>query len=43
MGVLGVWTLMASIRIYIVLGSIVFAFAWRLLEKKGGNNHEKRA
>ncbi len=43
MGVLGVWTLMASIRIYIVIGSIVFAFAWRLLEKKGGSNHEKRA
>lgn len=36
MGVLGVWTLMASIRIFIVIGSILFAFVWRLLEKKEG-------
>ena len=34
MGVLGVWTLMASIRIYIVIGGILFAIAWRLIEKK---------
>jgi len=42
MGVLGVWTLMASIRIYIVIGAILFAIAWRFSEKKktlGGKNH----
>jgi hypothetical protein len=46
MGVLGVWTLMASIRIYIVIGAVVFAIIWHFAEKKkamGGNNHEKRA
>jgi hypothetical protein len=34
MGVLGVWTLMASIRIYIVIGAILFATGWHLAEKK---------
>lgn len=34
MGVLGVWTLMSSIRIFIVLGAILFAFAWYFLEKR---------
>jgi hypothetical protein len=34
MGVLGVWTLMASIRIYIVIGSIVFALIWHFAEKR---------
>jgi len=34
MGVLGVWTLMASIRIYIVIGAILFAIGWRCAEKK---------
>jgi len=34
MGVLGVWTLMASIRIYIVLGAILFAIGWNAAEKK---------
>jgi MFS family permease len=39
MGVLGVWTLMASIRIYIVIGAILFAIAWHIKDRK----HEKRA
>jgi hypothetical protein len=45
MGVLGVWTLMASIRIYIVIGGVLFAIGWRLIEKKqlGESRHEKRA
>lgn len=34
MGVLGVWTLMSSIRIFIVLGAILFAFAWYFVEKR---------
>lgn len=34
MGVLGVWTLMASIRIYIVIGSILFALGWHLVESR---------
>lgn len=34
MGVLGVWTLMASIRIYIVIGSILAAFGWHFIEKR---------
>lgn len=34
MGVLGVWTLMASIRIYIVIGAILFAVGWNFVEKK---------
>ncbi|MCL2210799.1 MAG: hypothetical protein FWB95_02635 [Treponema sp.] len=34
MGVLGVWTLMASIRIYIVIGAILFAIAWHLISKR---------
>lgn len=34
MGVLGVWTLMSSIRIFIVLGAIIFAFAWHFIEKR---------
>lgn len=34
MGVLGVWTLMSSIRIFIVIGSILFSFAWYFLEKR---------
>jgi len=44
MGVLGVWTLMASIRIYIVIGGILFAIAWHLITrgKKQGELHEKR-
>jgi hypothetical protein len=35
MGVLGIWTLMASIRIYIVIGAIIFAIAWHFIEKRG--------
>ena len=44
MGVLGVWTLMASIRIYIVIGGILLAIAWHLIsrKKKPGEQHEKR-
>ena len=34
MGVLGVWTLMASIRIYIVIGAILIAVAWNFAEKR---------
>jgi hypothetical protein len=34
LGVLGVWTLMSSIRIYIVIGSIAFAIAWHFTEKR---------
>lgn len=34
MGVLGVWTLMSTIRIYIVFGAIAFALVWNLLEKR---------
>jgi len=34
MGVLGVWTLMASIRIYIVIGAIVFAIIWHLISRR---------
>lgn len=32
-GVMGAWTLMASIRIYIVLGAIIASFIWAILEK----------
>ncbi len=34
MGVLGVWTLMASIRIYLVIGAILFALCWNYVEKR---------
>ena len=34
LGVMGMWTLMASIRIYLVGGAILFAVCWRLLEKR---------
>jgi hypothetical protein len=37
MGVLGVWTLMASIRIYIVIGAVLFAISWHFTEKKKNN------
>ena len=36
LGVMGAWTLMASIRIYIVAAAIVAAFAWYFYEKKRG-------
>jgi hypothetical protein len=45
MGVLGVWTLMASIRIYIVIGAILFSIAWHFIERKkklGEKSNEKR-
>ena len=34
LGVMGMWTLMASIRIYLVGGAILFAVCWRLWEKR---------
>jgi len=34
MGVLGVWTLMSSIRIFIVAGAIIYALAWNFAEKR---------
>jgi hypothetical protein len=34
MGVLGVWTLMASIRIYIVIGAVLFAICWHFTVNK---------
>ena len=33
LGVMGMWTLMASVRIYFVSGAILFAICWRLWEK----------
>lgn len=33
LGVMGAWTLMASIRIYIVLGAIIIAYIWFFKEK----------
>lgn len=33
LGVMGAWTLMASIRIYIVAGAIIFAYIWYFKEK----------
>ena len=34
LGVMGAWTLMASIRIYIVAAAIIAAFAWHFHEKR---------
>lgn len=34
LGVMGVWTLMAQIRIWIVAGAIVFALGWHFVEKR---------
>ena len=34
LGVMGMWTLMASIRIYLVGGAIIFAICWNLWEKR---------
>ena len=33
LGVMGAWTLMASIRVYIVAGAIIFAYIWFFKEK----------
>lgn len=45
LGVMGVWTLMSTIRIYIVAAAIAFAIIWRLVEKhtsmKGGESNGK--
>jgi hypothetical protein len=40
MGVLGVWTLMASIRIYIDIGAVFFAISWHFTEKKKNNGRK---
>ena len=34
LGVMGMWTLMASVRIYFVAGAILFALLWRFVEKR---------
>jgi hypothetical protein len=34
LGVMGMWTLMASVRIYFVAGGILFAILWNLREKR---------
>lgn len=34
LGVMGVWTLMSTIRIYIVAGAIVAAFIWQAVERR---------
>lgn len=34
LGVMGAWTLMASIRVYIVAAAIIVAFAWHFHEKR---------
>ena len=34
MGVMGAWTLMASVRIYIVIGAVIFALCWNAIEKR---------
>lgn len=34
LGVMGMWTLMASVRIYFVVGAIVFAIIWNAFEKR---------
>lgn len=34
LGVMGMWTLMASVRIYFVAGGILFAILWHLVEKR---------
>lgn len=36
LGVMNMWTLMASIRIYFVAGGILFALIWYAIEKKTG-------
>lgn len=34
MGVMGVWTLMSTIRIYIVAGAVIAAFVWHAVERR---------
>lgn len=34
LGVMGMWTLMASVRIYFVAGAILFAIIWNAVEKR---------
>jgi hypothetical protein len=36
LGVMGMWTLMASVRIYFVVAGILFAIGWHLVEKRKG-------
>ena len=46
LGVMGMWTLMASVRIYFVVGAILFAVIWHILDKRylpkrGGDENEE--
>ena len=34
LGVMGMWTLMASVRIYFIVGAIAFAYLWATIEKR---------
>lgn len=40
LGVMGAWTLMASIRIYIVGGAIAFALIWNYISKRKAVSHK---
>lgn len=40
LGVMGAWTLMASIRIYIVGGAIIFALIWNYIDKRKAVPHK---
>lgn len=42
LGVMGAWTLMASVRVYIVVGAIIFAIIWDIKDKKHNKRKEKR-
>lgn len=39
LGVMGAWTLMASLRVYIVAAAILFALGWAYVAKRKGNNN----
>lgn len=41
LGVMGMWTLMASVRIYFVGAGIVFAIGWWLHDKHWAQNHSR--
>ncbi len=41
LGVMNMWTLMASIRIYFVAGGILFAIIWNTFEKAKGRSRQK--
>ena len=42
LGVMGAWTLMASIRIYIVIGAIIFSYIWFFKDKKKNKKEVKK-